>query len=286
MKMRNLRIAIVVFFCVVSVLFTGAYIHERLTTDYDAPVIRADSDTLQITVSATEEDLLAGMTAYDKLDGDVTDTLVVASRSKFITKGTLRVNYAAFDNNRNVGTYSREVTYSDYVSPHFRMDAPLRYAAGGSMPDYLEHITAKDCLDGDITRQIKITTGRTVVISDSVTQQKVNLHVTNSCGDNAVLELTVRMEDYSSLNRPAPALRDYVLYVEKGGSLNLWNNLSGIWAGGNVKGFTGTGYSISDISIEDEAVNYDVPGVYTVVYRLSRDGVDLGTAELIVVVEE
>ncbi len=286
MSMRNLRIAILIFFCVVSVLFTGAYIHERLTTDYGAPVIQADSDTLRVSVSASEADLLAGLTAYDNLDGDVTDTLVVMSKSKFIEKGTLRVNYAAFDNSRNVGTYSREVTYSDYVSPHFRMDAPLRYAAGGSLPDYLEHITAQDCLDGDITRQIKMTTGRSMVVSDSVTRQRVNLHVTNSCGDNAVLEMTVSMEDYSTLNRPAPALRDYILYVAKDGRLNLWNNLTGVWTGGNVRSFAETGFSIADVSIEDSAVNYAVPGAYTAVYVLSRDGVELGAAELIVVVEE
>ncbi|MBQ2062810.1 MAG: hypothetical protein II458_09110 [Oscillospiraceae bacterium] len=285
MNMRNLRIAIVIFFCVVAVLFTGAYIRERLTTDYGAPVIQADTDTLRVSVSATEEDLLAGMTAYDNLDGDVTDTLVVMSRSKFISKGTIRVNYAAFDNSRNVGTYSREVIFTDYVSPHFRMDAPLRFASAGSMPDYLEHITAQDCLDGDITRQIKLTTGRSFAVSDSVTRQKVNLHVTNSCGDNAVLELTVSMEDYSSLNRPAPALRDYVLYAKKGGSLSLWNNVTGIWIGGNMRTFTDTGFSIADISVDDSAVNYAVPGVYTAVYTLSSDGVDLGIAELIVVVE-
>ncbi len=286
MNMRNLRIAILIFFCVVSVLFTAAYIHERMTTDYNAPIIRVDSDTLQIPVSATDEDLLAGMTAYDKLDGDVTDTLVIMSKSKFISKGTLRVNYAAFDNNRNVGTYSREVTYTDYVSPHFHMDAPLRFASGGSSPDYLEHITAWDCLDGDITRQVKMTTGRSVVVSDSVTHQVMNLQVTNSCGDNAVLELTISKEDYSTLNRPAPALKDYILYTKVGSRLNLQNNLSGIWAGGNVRGFAEAGFSQEDVTVNESAVRYAVPGAYTVVYQLSRDGVELGTAELIVVVEE
>ena len=284
--MRNLRIVIIIFFCVVSVLFTIAYVHERMTTDYNAPVIRAESDTLEIPVTAGDEELLAGMTAQDGLDGDVTDTLVVASKSKFISKGTIRVNYAAFDKNRNVGTYSREVTYTDYVSPHFRMDTPLRFASGGSMPDYLEHITARDCLDGDLTRQIKITTGKSVAVSDSVTKQKVNIQVTNSCGDNAALELTVSMEDYSSLNRPAPALRDYVLYVEKGGELDLMGNVTGVWAGGVARGFGEMGFAPEDVTVREGVLNFNKPGVYTVTYQLSRDGVDLGTAELIVVVED
>ena len=287
MNMRNLRILIVVFFCIVAVFFTATYIHERMTTDYNAPYITAETDTLRIPVSATEEDLLVGLTAYDKLDGDVTDTLVVVSKTKFISKGVLRVNYAAFDENKNVGTYSREVTYTDYVSPHFHLTTPLRYASGGSTPDYLEQITAEDCLDGDITSQIKVTTGRSVAISDSVTQQQINLQVTNSAGDSAVLELLMSREDYSSLNQPAPALRDYILYVDAGGRLNLADNVIGVWAGGNVRSFAEAGFDAeTDVSFDAGTVRYSVPGTYTVIYRLSREGEELGTARLIVVVED
>lgn len=285
--MRNLRIAILVFFCVVAAFFAYTRIRERMTSDNQAPVISADSDTLEVSVSAGDEELLSGMTASDNLDGDVTDTLVVASRGKFSSKGTLRVNYAAFDKNRNVGIYSREITFTDYVSPHFRMDAPLRFASGGSVPDVLEHITAEDCIDGNITQQIKITTGRTTVVSDSVSRQVLNLQVTNSCGDNAVLELTASMEDYSTLSRPAPALRDYILYAEKNGQLDLRRNLTGVWTGGNVRSFEEMGYDPEvDVSIDEGTLDYRIPGAYTVVYHLSHDGVELGTAELIVVVEE
>ena len=285
--MRKLRIAILIFFCAAAVFFAYTRIRERMTTDYRAPVIQADSDVLEVSVSAGDEELLAGMTAYDNLDGDVTDTLVVASRGKFSSKGTLHVNYAAFDKNRNVGVYSREVIFTDYVSPHFRMDAPLRFASGGSVPDYLEPITAQDCLDGNITQQIKITAGRTVAVSDTVTRQTMNLQVTNSCGDSAVLELTASMEDYTTLNRPAPALRDYILYAEKNGELDLRGNLTGIWTGGSVHSFEEMEFDPEvDVTVDEDALDYRTPGAYTVVYRLSRDGVELGSAELIVVVEE
>ncbi len=286
MNMRHVRIALLIFFCVVAVVYAFFRIREHINADNVPPVIRAESDTLEVSVSATDEDLLSGMTARDNLDGDVTDTLVVVSRGKFISKGTLRVSYAAFDKNRNVGTYSREVTYTDYVSPRFQMDAPLRYAEGGSVPDYLQHITAQDCLDGNITQQVKVTLGGKIVVSDSVTRQKMNVQVTNSCGDSAVLELTVSMEDYSTLNRPAPALKDYILYTKVGSGLDLRSNITGVWAGGTVRSFAEAGLDPFDVSISDGGLNYRVPGVYTVTYRLSRDGVPMGTAELIVVVEE
>ena len=113
----------------------------------------------------------------------------------------------------------------------------------------------------------------------------MNVQVTNSCGDSAVLELTVSMEDYSTLNRPAPALKDYILYVREGGSLDLRGNISGVWMSGSVKGFAESGFDSADVSIYDGGLNLRVPGVYTVTYRLSHDGVAMGSAELIVVVE-
>ena len=108
--MKRLRILILAFFVVVFLVFLVNRIHEYVTSDYTAPVIEAEQDSLNVSVNATEQDLLQGMTASDNLDGDVTDTLVVVSKSKFISPGTLRVNYAAFDQNNNVGSYSRMVS--------------------------------------------------------------------------------------------------------------------------------------------------------------------------------
>ena len=51
--MRNVRIVIVIFFSVVAVFFAVNYIRERLNTDYYAPIIQADSDTLSVSVKAT-----------------------------------------------------------------------------------------------------------------------------------------------------------------------------------------------------------------------------------------
>ena len=113
--MRRLRIAILIFFFAVAAFFAASYVFDKVTSDREAPVIKADSDSIEVNLATTENDLLAGMSAFDNVDGDVTDTLVVVSKSKFIRKGTLNVNYAAFDQSKNVSTYTREVTYTDYV---------------------------------------------------------------------------------------------------------------------------------------------------------------------------
>ncbi|MBO4562912.1 MAG: hypothetical protein J5772_04790 [Clostridia bacterium] len=285
---RRVRLLILLFFIVVAAIFSVTYIRQRLKLDYHAPVIKAESDTLIVTVSAPEEELLKGMTATDNIDGDVTDTLVVVSKSKFITKGVIHVNYAAFDNSRNVGTYVREVTYLDYVSPHFHVYTPMRYVTGTTGIDYLEHITAEDCIDGSLKQQIKISMGKSTAVSETASLQKIDLQVTNSCGDTSVLELIVSMEDYATYSQSAPSLREYVTYVPKGGRIDLRGFLNGIWSAGKVTPFENSRYnSETDISIYEGGLNLNVPGVYTVTYQLFNTAREaLGTASLIVVVED
>ncbi len=290
--MRKLRIIILLFFLAVLGVFISTEVRDRLSADSSAPVIKADTDTISVSVAATEEDLLAGMTAIDNLDGDVTDTLVVVSKSKFITRGTLRVNYAAFDNNNNVGLYTRDVTFYDYTPPRFSISQPLRFLKGNSGNDYLQYISAEDCLDGSITQQIRISLGETTAVSDSVSQRTANLMVTNSAGDNATLPINILIEEYNTYSMRAPALENYVLYVKAGTRPDLRENLAGIWVGGKVTPFENTAFDPDkDIVIDDSNVNYSVSGMYTAFYRLSqvdRYGArtELGSADLMVIVED
>ena len=232
------------------------------------------------------------MKAFDNLNGDVTGTLAVVSRSKFISKGVIRVNYAAFDENNNVGTYSREVTFSDYVSPHYSITQPLRFLEGNSNTDYLQYVTAEDCIDGIITQQIRITFGDRTPANPTTTVQEANLMVTNSVGDNAVLPLRLKTEEYSTFNQRAPALADYVIYTARGVRPDLKGNIIGVWYGGRTQTIREAGIDPdSDVSINDTGVDYNTPGVYLAYYKLfqtAKDGTrtELGTAELIVKPEQ
>ena len=294
--MRRLRLLLLVFFLAVFAVFMASNIREYLTSDYVAPQIHANEDSMQVSVTVSDEELLAGMTANDNLDGDVTESLVVVSKSKFIARNTRNVNYAAFDQNNNVGTYTRKIVYTDYYSPRFVMTEPLRFVEGNSSYDYLKHIRAEDCLDGNITTQIKITFGEKQMAGEAFSTQKINLQVTNSAGDSSVLELTATFEDYDSYSKASPALNDYIVYVKKGEKPNYRANLTGIWTAGNERKFSDLGFDPDqDVSIEDSGVDYNTPGVYMVKYKLTRATqnatggsyrTDFGTATLIVVVED
>ena len=294
--MRRFRLLLLVFFLVVFAVFMASNIHEYLTSDYTAPEISAESEVVYLSVQDPEEALLQGMTASDNLDGDVTDSLVVVSKSKFIAKATRNINYAAFDKNNNVGTYTRKLVYTDYHPPRFVITEPMRFVAGNSTYNYLRYVRAQDCLDGNITPQIKITFGGTETASEAVSEQKIHLQVTNSAGDNAVLALTATFEDFDSYSKASPGLTDYVIYIKAGEKPNLRAYLDGIWMAGNTRKFDDLGFDPDrDVAIDDSRVDYNTPGFYLVTYSLSRstsnaDGgsyrVDFGKAELIVVVED
>lgn len=285
--MKKLRIALLVFFIVVASVFAYTTIRRRMSVDYDAPSITAEDDVIMVSIAATDEDLLSGMKAYDKIDGDVTNTLFVVSKSKFVAKNTQQIRYAAFDSNKNVGTFTREVVYIDYVSPRFHLYAPLRYASGTTGIDYLEHFSAEDCLDGNITNQMKITFGKVTAAGISATTQQLNIQVTNSGGDSSVLELTASMEDYLLFSQLAPALREYIAYVPKGGVIDLESYLVGVWSAGSNRSFADAKLSADNVFINKNGLNCSVPGRYDVIYQLRNNlGEDLGTATLIVIVEE
>lgn len=289
--MKRLRILIVAFALVVFGVYAVYRVREAMTSDYVAPVITADSNVIEVSVNATDEELLTGLTASDNLDGDVTSSLVLASKSKFIMKGVRRISYAAFDKNNNVGTYMRELSYTDYISPRFSINQPLVSVKGNSNENFLDNITAYDCLDGDITKQIMITYGEQRAYSDSITAQKVNLQVTNSAGDTSTLEVEFSLEDYNTYSQQAPSLSNYVIYTEKGARPDYASLLNGVWSGGNTRSFESSDFDPAfDVSINDSAVDYNMQGIYRVTYQLSRllrDATreELGTAVLYVVVE-
>ena len=294
--MRRMRLLLLVFFLVVFAVFMFTSIRDYVTSDYVAPEITAGSEQMSLSVNDTDEALLQGMTAQDNLDGDVTDSIVVVSKSKFIARATRNVSYAAFDKSNNVGTYVRKLVYTDYHSPRFVLSEPLRFVAGNSSYDYLRHMRATDCLDGNLSSQIKITMGDTETASESSSKQSIHFLVTNSAGDSSSLVLVATYEDFESYSKASPALTDYIIYIKTGEKPNYRSYLEGIWTAGNTRKFSDLGFNPDeDISIDDSKVNYKRPGVYTVTYKLTRgtpmaDGgtyrTDFGTASLFVVVED
>ena len=273
------------------------------------PVISMDSSDIYVSVNDPQSQVMAGVTAQDAKDGDVTDLMLIEQLSSFVEEDTRIVSYAAFDRDNHVTKAQRRMIYTDYVPPHFSLSAPLRFAATTGSVNYLSPIGAWDCLDGDLSSQITFATG-SVVNTDTVNDYKVTLEVTNSAGDTARLPVTIVIYD-SMLGNSAPTieLSDYLVYTGIGERLEPLEYISRVLYRGTEYAVTeeeGTfavdteGWSnwakrqfserepavnINKFAVND-MVNYQVPGTYEIQYTLSDLTGSTGRVILTVVVEE
>lgn len=196
-------------------MFTGYKQFSALRADTTPPKIEMDeSSVLEVSVQEPKSALLQGVTAQDKRDGDVTDSLVVESIQLLGDDGTVRVGYAAFDQAGNVTKATREVRYTDYQGPRFHLIEPLIFNYNANF-DIMSNIGATDVLDGDIQHRIRAT----MLTEEAVYEEGdhfVHFKVTNSLGDTA--ELVVPVEVYSSTQHNAAlTLNQYLVYIPVGG---------------------------------------------------------------------
>ena len=170
-----------------------------LTDDRTPPVITMDTELIEVSVTADEEQLLQGIHASDNRDGDVSDLLVVENLSPLSPDFRSTVTYAAFDNTGNVARASRTLQFTDYHSPVFDLRRPLVFSSG-TTPDVLGCLSAQDTIDGNISRRIKGT-----LVSDTSSLSYAGVHevefrVTNSMGDTQYITLPVDIYQVGTYN--------------------------------------------------------------------------------------
>lgn len=272
--MRFLRIGAVLMFVICLAMNIMGNARYKARQDTTAPVIESTTDHLELTVAQGAAAMKEGLTAYDKESGDLTNKILVASTSYFVEKGTVDVSYVVFDGGHNCGRYSRKVTFTDYESPRFYLDQPLVFYQGQNIR-YLNYIRATDCLDGDITGQIKVVQAN--VSNYSVGIYPVLLEVNNSYGDKAEVELTLVVKS-TSFRGPEIFLSQYLVYIPQGSTFDPWSLLQ------SVRAF-GTGETIPEDRVTIlGSVDTDIPGCYQLAYSCTQNGQE-GRAYLSVVVE-
>ena len=282
--MRILRILLLILFVITSLFFGIDQYRSYKDRDKNAPIITAKEEILHLSTKSAEDDLLLGVYAEDDRDGDVSQSLVVAGKSNFIEEGLIRVDYAAFDSHNNIGSYSRKVIYDDYHSPRFSSKKPLVVLRSDSSYD-MSFFRANDVLDGDISNKIKILTDSSRV-TDSSSEYPVVIEVTNSYGDVEKLNLVLDVLTNSEYNRPYPALSEYIVYTPVGEELDLESYLIGIRQGNTVLDYEQTNYNRGNIEIEDNNIDYNIPGKYTVTYTLWRSYTSYTEAKMFIIVTE
>lgn len=263
-------------------VFVLYYFDSQSSRDTVAPVISMESDQLALSVQDGRDAFLAGVTAVDDRDGDVSDLVVVESVSAVDGNHCATVTYAAFDRSGNVAKAERTVAYTDYEGPKFALTTSLVFRSGYNL-DPLDYVTAEDPIDGDLTERVKATlaSGESDLSREGV--HRVELRVTNSMGDT--VRLTVPVEVYDPDMYDANInLSDYLIYLKKGSAFRAEDYLESLYAGYRVISIEQLKADGAQIDIRSD-VQTAVPGTYDVTYTITY-GTYTGHTRLIVVVEE
>lgn len=248
--------------------------------DHAAPVISFPEGELTVSVGAREEELLAGVTATDGHDGDVTAGVVLEGVTGLSGDRKATAIYAAFDQAGNVARVRRTVVYPDYHSPAFTLSGPLVYTSGRNV-DVFARIRATDVIDGDLTGQVKATLVDKEGAITEAGMHAVEFRVTNSMGDTARLTLPVEVCEPGKYNAEA-LLSEYLVYVKQGAAFESWPYLRALKSGQGEMSLADGAWEGADIEITSD-VDTAVPGVYSVGYTVTR-GAYTGHTRLIVVV--
>lgn len=288
-------------------LLCGAYMFMFvMSDDLEPPVISMDQKELEVSVNAMKQQLLSDVKAWDEVDGNVSEQVVIESISALREDHTAEIVYAAFDQSGNVSKASRTIRYTDYQSPRFEIKKPLIFTTSSTM-DVISCMSASDVLDGDISRKIKGT-----LISDTNSLSYAGVHevqfrVTNSMGDTVYLKLPVDVFEPNTYNATLE-LNDYLVYLPLGSEFDSEVYLSTLKIGASELAldgsdskvrlyinhyvdpsyYIGSGAEIVNAEVQSD-VNTSVPGVYSVLYSvtLKRGSQEYtGFSRLNVVVEE
>ena len=278
-KLKLILFAVMIIVCVVYV-FNKFVLMQSL--DNSAPEITFGQDVLEVSVAVTEEELLADASAADKKDGDVSNTVIIESMSKLLENNERIVTYAAFDGDNNVGKAERRIRYTDYTSPKFSMEEPLKASSLTiDLSELLNPLRVTDCIDGDLTSQMIISNTNIQGMSSEGFSATYEVQVTNSCGDVASLVLPVEIKLNEKTNVSGGyaqlELSEYLVYVKKDGSIDYQKYVESAMVNGEV-------CTSEYISIESD-VDYSKPGTYVATYTLEKDEA-VTTVDLIIVVEE
>lgn len=180
-----------IFLIISVVVFVGYLLYSNVISDTTAPVVKCESNEIVVSVTATDKELMKGVSAVDDRNGDVTDSLIIESMSAF-ADGERVIVYAAVDKSGNVGRCQRILKYDDYEPPVITLTDYLIFPIG-SKANLLNYVEAQSNLDGDLTSKIKYSIDRNVDYSVEGIYE-VEFRVSDSVG--TVSYLTAYLEIY------------------------------------------------------------------------------------------
>lgn len=213
MKIAKL-ITILVFICSIAIWFYGK--GEMKKKDNVPPVISSSINELHMDAASEGANLKEGLSAFDDIDGDITENIIVGTISPFKEKGISNVEYVVFDSSNNVGRYERTVYFENYESPKLHLSKALVYEVNGTI-SISDRLTVMDMLEGDISEQLRFSSLNLAVTEEGT--YKLNVEVKNSYGDSVKYQLPINLVRYNC-DQEYIQLSEYLIYVKQGDVLS------------------------------------------------------------------
>lgn len=246
---------------VAVVLFTFANVREWMNEDETLPTITADSDTIDVPCAYTTDQLLAGVTASDAKDGDLTGQILVGNFTRFIDPGVCDLNYVVFDSSEHMATLTRRVHFTDYHSPRFALADPLVFAESTTNNTEVRDLfSASDVLDGDLTDWIAYV--ETNAAYNNPGDYTITMEVRNSFGDTVRYAFPIHIYERNTQDFTI-SLTDALVYVQQGGDFDPLEYIE------SVEDFSGNEYSPSLLRVTS-TVDTGTPGIYEVHYEIGN----------------
>lgn len=241
------------------VLFAFANVRERMNQDETLPTITADSDTIDIPCEYTTDQLLAGVTASDAKDGDLTSQVLVGNFTRFIDPGVCDLNYVVFDSSEHMATLTRRVHFTDYHSPRFALAEPLVFAESTTNnTEVRELFSASDMLDGDLTDWI--TYVETDAAYNNPGDYTITMEVSNSFGDTVSYAFPIHIYERNTQDFDI-TLTSPLVYVDQGSSFDPMAYVE------SIADYSGNKYDPALLNVTS-TVDTATPGIYEVHYEI------------------
>lgn len=256
--MRIIRILLAICAAAAVGLFAVSEILTQRNRDSYAPQITAETDLIEVPCDYTREDLMQGIRAWDEMEGDLTDQVVISTFSRFLQDGVCNLTYVVFDGADQSASVTRKVKFADYHSPRFALSEPLVFPENeGSYTKIIQALSAWDVLDGDRTDwMVRTNTNLDFQIAGTY---YIAFEVTNSFGDSSAVQLPVHVTKEQN-GEGGIVLNTGLVYLTVGQSLNPSQYVSSVTA------FDGTPMDISSLNITSQ-VDTTKPGCYEIHYE-------------------
>ncbi|MTH54741.1 DUF5011 domain-containing protein, partial [Bacillus mangrovi] len=196
---------------------------------------------------------LAGVTAKDNADGNITKSIKVSGSVNIKKRGNYKLTYTVSDRAKNKATVTRTITVKkDSIKPSISGAANKTISLGTSFST-MAGVTAKDNVDGNITKSIKV--------SGSINLKKAGVYkITYTVSDKAKnTSVVTRIITVLDKIRPEiSGIQDTQIYLG-----NNFNALAGVSASDNNDGnLTSTIKAVGSVDVNKA-------GIYVLTYSVT-----------------